>query len=181
MELKNKTIYFRLVEVEDAEFITSLRVDNTYNKYLTAVEGSVSQQAKWILDYKKREELKEEYYFIIHRNIDSQPIGTVRLYDFLGNKDSFCWGSWILNEKKTRYAALECATLIYDLAFIELRFKRCHMDIRKGNLKVIEFHKKFGVKIIGETENDLLGHYFLDDYLKIQKNIKTFIESKTSI
>ena len=180
MMLKNKTIYFRLVEVEDAKFINSLRVDSKYNQYLSSVDGSILQQEKWIIDYKKREKLNQEYYFIIHRNSDSQPIGTVRIYDFLGNKDSFCWGSWILNEKKTRYAALECAILIYDLAFFEFGFNRCHMDIRKDNLKVIEFHKKLGVKIIGETDKDLLGHYFFEDYLKIEKSIKNFIELKTS-
>ena len=51
------------------------------------------------------------------------------------------------------------------------------MDIRKENLKVIEFHKRFGVKIIGETETDLLGHYFVEDYLKIRKSIVDVINN----
>ena len=167
MELKSKTIYLRLVELADASFIHTLRMDKKYNQYLSTVDDDVLKQEKWISEYKKREALGVEFYFIIHRNSDSIPIGTVRIYDFLGNKDSFCWGSWILNENKTRYAALECALLIYDFAFLEMGFKRCHMDIRKQNLKVIEFHKKFGVKIIGETTEDLLGHYFPENYLLI--------------
>ncbi len=176
MELESKTIYFRLAQPADAQFIHSLRVDEGYNKYLSKVDDDVTKQEKWLIEYKKREALGQEFYYIIHRKSDSLPIGTVRIYDFLGDKDSFCWGSWILNANKTRYAALECALLIYDFAFLELGFKRCHMDIRKQNLKVIEFHKKFGVKIIGETEADLIGHYFPEDYLRIKDDIRKVIE-----
>ena len=175
MELKGKTIHLRLAEPADAHFIYSLRIDEIYNKHLSKVEDDVSKQVEWLIEYKKREKLGIEFYYIIHRNDDSLPIGTVRLYDFLGNKDSFCWGSWILNKNKTRYAALECALLIYDFAFDVLGFKRCHMDIRKGNTKVIDFHKKFGVKIIGETEFDLIGHYFPADYLLVKEDIVKII------
>ena len=177
MELKNKTIYFRLVEPADAAFINSLRVDKQYNQYLSQVDDDIAKQEQWIRQYKKKEQSGTEYYYIIHRNIDSLPIGTVRVYDFLGGRDSFCWGSWILNENKTRYAALECALLIYDFAFFELGFKRCHMNIRKENFKVIEFHKKFGVKIIGENEEDYLGHYFPEDYKLIREQIQHVVES----
>ncbi|HPQ35621.1 MAG TPA: GNAT family N-acetyltransferase [Bacteroidales bacterium] len=171
MEFKSKTIYFRLVETSDAPFIHSLRMDKRYNQHLSTVDPDLTKQVEWIIRYKQKEALGSEYYFIIHRISDSMPIGTVRVYDFIGEKESFCWGSWILNENKTRYAALESAILIYDFAFLELGFKRCHMDIRKENLKVIEFHKRFGVKIIGETNLDLLGHYYVEDYLKVRKDI----------
>jgi len=176
MKLENKTIYFRLVEPNDAEFIHSLRMDEKYNRHLTSVDIDISKQEQWIIEYKKREARKLEYYYIIHRKSDSMQIGTVRIYDFLEKEKSFCWGSWILNHNKTRYAALECALLIYDFAFFELSFKRCHMDIRKENQKVIEFHKKFGVRIVGETEADLLGHYFVEDYLKVKSDIVKIID-----
>jgi len=176
MEFKSKTIHFRLAEVADAQFIHSLRIDKRYNQHLSFVDDDVAKQEQWLIEYKKKEALKQEYYFIIQRNNDLLPIGTVRIYDFIGEKDSFCWGSWILNENKTRYSALECALMIYDFAFLDLGYKRCHMDIRKENLKVIDYHKRFGVKIIGETEHDLLGHYFIEDYLKIRDEINHVIE-----
>lgn len=179
MELKSKTIFLRLVEPSDAAFINSLRTDKKYNEYLSQVDDNVSKQEQWILKYKEREKLSQEYYYIICRNSDCLPIGTVRIYDFLPENESFCWGSWILNENKTRYAALECALLIYDFAFFDLGFKRCHMDIRKQNIKVIEFHKRMGVKIIGETEKDLLGHYFPDDYKLVRDSISEIIELST--
>jgi RimJ/RimL family protein N-acetyltransferase len=178
MQFDSKTIFLRFVEPGDAQFILSLRTDTTYNKYLSNVVDDIEQQRTWILDYKKRETQESEFYFIIHRKSDSMPIGTVRVYDFLKDENSFCWGSWILNEKKTKYAALECTVLIYDFAFGKLGFNRCHMDMRKDNLKIIEYHKRLGVKIIGETQIDLLGHYYHEDYLKIRENLLNTINSQ---
>lgn len=175
MKLQGKTIYFRLVELSDAKFIQLLRVDPQYNKHLSQVEDDYEKQVEWLKEYKEREKKGIEFYYIIHRISDSIPIGTVRMYDFIGERDSFCWGSWILNENKTRYAALECALMIYDLAFIDMGFKRCHMDIRKQNIKVIDFHKKLGVKIIGETKEDYLGHYFPNDYKLVRDEIRNIV------
>lgn len=176
MDFKSKTIHFRLAEMADAKFIHSLRTNEKYNKHLSFVEDDIAKQENWLVKYKIRETLKQEYYFIIHRNYDDLPIGTVRIYDLIESEQSFCWGSWILNENKTKYAALESAIIIYDFAFFKLGYKRCHMDIRKENHKVIEFHKRFGVKIIGETECDLLGHYYIDDYQRIRESIVRVIE-----
>jgi len=179
MKLESKTIFFRLAQTSDAKFIHSLRTDEKFNKHLSKVDDNLEKQIEWLEKYKEREAKKLEYYFIIHRKIDNLQIGTVRVYDFLEQQNSFCWGSWILNENKTRYAALESAILIYDFAFFELGFQRCHMDIRKENFKVINFHKRFGVKIVGETNIDLLGHYFLNDYLMIRNSILEIIEEQT--
>lgn len=178
MELSSKTIYLRFAQPSDAQFIHALRMDEKYNKHLSKVDADVKNQEKWLIEYKKREALGQEYYYIIHRKSDSIPIGTVRVYDFLKNENSFCWGSWILNENKTKYAALECTVLIYDFAFGKLGFDRCHMDMRKDNLKIIEYHKRLGVKIIGETKLDLLGHYYHKDYLKVRDNILKTINSQ---
>jgi RimJ/RimL family protein N-acetyltransferase len=176
-KMKHKSIYFKLVEVDDAAFILSLRLNGKYNKHISLVQNDLQKQKQWLTKYKEKELSKEEYYFIVHRNIDDERIGTVRLYDFIKDEDSFSWGSWILNEKKTRYAALECALLIYDYTFLKLKFKRCHMDMRKSNHKIIEFHKKLGAKIVGETKDDYLAHYYLEDYLNVRKDLSKTIES----
>lgn len=54
------------------------------------------------------------------------------------------------------------------------------MDIRKENKKVIDFHKRLGVKIIGETEADLLGHYYFEDYKRIREDIVRIFENQNS-
>lgn len=153
MSLTSKTVKLRLVEESDAEFIVGLRIDEKYNKHLSAVTGDVDAQVNWIRRYKEDEANKQQFYFIIER-LDGVRCGTVRVYDFVG--DSFCWGSWILNEEKTRYAAIESAFLVYKFAFEELGFQKCHFDVRKGNERVISFHEKMGATRTGETELDYL-------------------------
>lgn len=177
MDFISKTINFRLVEETDATFINSLRTNEIYNKYLSHVDDNVLKQQQWIRDYKFREQKKEEFYFIIQRNDNQKPIGTVRIYDFIKSENSFCWGSWILNSEKTKYSALESALLIYDFTFLELGYNRCHMDIRKENQKVIDFHKRFGVKIISESDIDYFGHYYKEDYLSYRPHIIQIIET----
>lgn len=153
MNLTSKTIKLRLVEESDAEFIVGLRVDEKYNKHLSAVTADVESQVNWIRRYKEDEANKQQFYFIIER-LDGERCGTVRLYDF--TEDSFSWGSWILNEEKTRYAALESAFLVYQFGFENLGFTKCHFEVRKGNEKVISFHEKLGALQTGETENEFL-------------------------
>jgi RimJ/RimL family protein N-acetyltransferase len=181
IELKSNTIFFRLAEVADAKFILSLRVDDKYNKYLSAVDNDLEEQREWLANYKEKEKNGTEYYFIICRNLDNKPIGTVRMYDFLKERNSFCWGSWILNEDKTKYAALETAVLIYEYAFFELCFTNCHFDVRKGNEGVVNFHKRFGAIFNGETELDVLGNLSKDDYLKVRENHKKFLDENAMI
>lgn len=159
--LKAKNIQLRLVEESDAEFIISLRTDDNYNKYLSTIDGDIESQRKWIKKYKESENKKEQFYFIIER-IDGTPCGTVRIYDLENN--SFCWGSWILNQDKTKYSAIESALLVYRYGFGELGFKNSHFEVIKGNEKVVQFHLKMGARIISEdsdnyyfriTENDV--------------------------
>lgn len=166
------TIRLKLIEEEDAEFVLSLRLDPKYNSFLSEVTADLAAQKEWIKTYKTQEKQKEQFYFIIER-IDGTPCGTVRLYDFKG--DSFCWGSWILNENKTPLAAVESALLVYEFGFEKLKFSKCHFDVMKGNQKVIKFHKKFGAVETGEDEEN---YYFevLPEYIqKIKSKYKTSI------
>lgn len=153
MDLQSKTVKLRLIEENDANFVLKLRLDEKYNQFLSSVTPSVEAQKEWIKKYKNDEQEGSQYYFIIERN-DGTPCGTVRVYDL--TEDSFCWGSWILNEEKTKYAALESAFLVYKFAFENLGFKKSHFDVRKENTRVISFHEKMGALKIGETDLDFI-------------------------
>ena len=155
MSLDMKTIRLRLVEENDAEFILSLRLDEKYNKFLSSVSSEIEDQKKWIQQYKNEEKARKQFYFIIERIDNNNPCGTVRIYDL--SQDSFSWGSWILNENKTKYAALESAFLVYKFGFDELGYKKSHFDVRKENIKVIGFHEKMGAK---KTYEDQENFYF---------------------
>lgn len=149
-----KTVRLRLVEPKDAEFIYSLRTDEKYNRYLSPVSGDAESQRAWIKEYKHRERANKEFYFIIERMDSGKPCGTVRLYDFRG--DSFCWGSWILvEEDKTRTAALESCLMVYDYAFNVLGCRRSHFDVRKENTKVVNYHENMGAVRTGEDDQDI--------------------------
>ncbi|EEZ5993724.1 GNAT family N-acetyltransferase, partial [Escherichia coli] len=140
MILQSKTVKLRLVNESDASFILSLRLNENYNKFLSSVNNDIEKQKVWIRNYKQKENNNEEFYFIIE-TLDGIPCGTVRIYDIHNN--SFSWGSWILNESKTRTAAIESALLVYIFGFDIKGYSRCHFEVMKGNEKVISFHEKF--------------------------------------
>lgn len=152
--INSKSILIRLVEEEDAEFILSLRLSQDLNSFLSKVDTDVEGQRNWIKCYKKDEAKKKQYYFIVER-LDGVRCGTVRLYDF--TKDSFAWGSWILNKDKTRYAAIESAFLVYKFGFDVLGFNKSHFEVMKGNDRVIAFHEKMGAI---KVEEDIANIYF---------------------
>lgn len=174
--IEAKTIGLRLVKISDAEFIYNLRVNNNLNKYLSSVSGGVENQRQWIEKYKEKEQDEEEFYFIIYRIDTKESIGTVRLYDFIKEENSFCWGSWILNENKTRFSAIESAMLVYELAFKKLGFEQSHFDVRKNNIKVVSFHEKFGSLKVDENELDYFFVYKKSDYLEYRKKLIRFLK-----
>ena len=175
-KIEAKTVGLRLVQSSDAEFIYNLRVNDNLNKYLSSVSGGVENQRQWIEKYKEKEYAKEEFYFIIYRKDTKESIGTVRLYDFIKDENSFCWGSWILNENKTRFSALESALLVYELAFKKLGFEQSHFDVRKNNIKVVGFHEKFGALKVNENKLDYFFIYKKSDYLEYSKNLIRFLK-----
>ncbi|TWI76913.1 RimJ/RimL family protein N-acetyltransferase [Desulfobotulus alkaliphilus] len=169
MNLKGKTIQLRFVEEPDASFILKLRIDPKYNQHLSPVNQDLDAQIKWIRNYKKEEVLGKQFYFIIER-LDGVPCGTVRVYDL--REDSFCWGSWILNENKTRYASLESAFLVYDFGFKKLGYSKSHFDVMKENNKVIAFHRAMGALETGEDQQNFyfeISEKAVEDARKILK------------
>lgn len=170
-KISSKTIFFKLADVEDAEFILELRTNTEYNKHLSVTKASLTEQRKWLAEYKNREKEKKEFYFIIYRKDSDERIGTVRMYDFVDNIKSFCWGSWILNERKTASSALESALLVYKIGFYSLGFEQSHFDVRKDNGKVIAFHNKMGAIETSTNEIDIFFNYTKE---KFEDKIQSF-------
>lgn len=156
----------RDIEVSDAEFVLSLRCDEVKSRHLHKTEYNIEKQQEYIKRYKMQE---NEWYFIIE-NKENKPIGTYRVYDL--REDSFCIGSWLMVENCTSLEALEGEYLVKLFAFEKTGFNKFHFDVRKGNKKVLNFHKLMGAKQIGETELDFLFECTKEDYLN---NIKKFL------
>ena len=141
-------IAFRTVETADAEFIFALRSDPRYNAHLSSVQGDASDQRRWIEAYKNREKDGNEAYYVIVNKTNSTDCGVVRLYDITDGH--FTWGSWILNDQKPAKAALDCAVMIYDLAFHEWKLEKSLFEVNTDNQAALSFHRRFGAEEIGE-------------------------------
>jgi RimJ/RimL family protein N-acetyltransferase len=168
-----KHITFRLVEVNDSEFILSLRTNEKKNKFLSAVENDLEAQQNWIIGYKEREKSRQEYYYIIEES--SEKLGVVRLYDF--KEDSFSWGSWIFKEGSPSYAAIESALVVYEIAFYSLGFNQSHFEVIKANQKVVDFHLRFGATITGEDDIFYYFNISQETYEKTKQKYRKFFAS----
>ena len=168
MDLESKSIRLRLIETDDAEFVLGLRLDVSYNTFLSPVAADLDKQVQWIRNYKAREAAAQEFYFIIER-LDGVCCGTVRVYDI--RDGHFTWGSWILNAEKTRYSAIESALMVYKFGFEILGLEKSTFEVVKENLKVVGFHEKFGAN---RTGADATNIYFELDRADFKQRLPYF-------
>lgn len=144
-----KHVNLREVEIADAEFILSLRTDESKSKFLHKTENDLKKQIEYINNYKK---LSDEYYFIIE-NKAKEPLGTVRLYKI---KDNQCTGgSWLMKNGASVQEVIEGDLLLQYCVFEILDLQHNYFDVRKGNNKVINYHKMKGAKEISQDEDNL--------------------------
>lgn len=68
--LDKYNLQVRFVQEEDAEFITKLRTDVRLSRFIHQIEDDVEGQKKWIRDYKEREALGIDYYFIYSQMVN---------------------------------------------------------------------------------------------------------------
>mgnify|MGYP003510103375 CR=1 FL=1 len=130
--LQTQNTYLRLVNVDDAEFILSLRQNQNLNQFLSAVSPDIQMQRDWIISYKLREEQGLDYYFIV-MDKRFEDVGMVRVYDINYENKSFTWGSWVLSENRPKYTALDSMILSYDFAFNELGLDLCQFKVHTAN------------------------------------------------
>ncbi len=144
--LQTKNIYLRLIQDADIDFLLDLRLNKNLNKYLNVVDSDKEQQLNWLKNYKLRETMGHDYYFVI---VDKKlgDIGLVRVYNIDYASKSFTWGSWVIkSDRQSKYAALESALLVYEFAFNELNLLLAKFVVDNNNLDVIKFHNRFGAR-----------------------------------
>lgn len=164
-------VCFRLVEIDDAEFIVSLRTSPSKSRYISYTDNDVDVQRNWIASYLERQDKGLEYYYIIEDN-KAEKYGTLRIYDF--REDSFCWGSWIMKDGSPYYMAIESLLMALEIGFYQLGFTRSHGDVRKGNHSVLNNHLRFGSKITGEDDLNYYLEYNRYDYESVKKKYGRF-------
>lgn len=151
--------YFRLVEVEDAEFIWKLRNDETLAQYLNATSGNLEDQVKWLESYKDREALGREFYVMCLSEDKKIKYGVNRLYDIDG--EEFEYGSWLFGPDAPPDKAILADLFTHSLAFEVLNLKTNNMSTQKLNKRVLRYTKSFNPTYVGEDE---LSYYFVYDY-----------------
>jgi acetyltransferase-like isoleucine patch superfamily enzyme/RimJ/RimL family protein N-acetyltransferase len=169
--LRGKHVNLRLVEMEDAEFIVSLRSDERSRKYLSVVSDHIDAQLEWTLAYKKREAQGEEFYYVIQLP-DGLPVGLIRIYDL--TPDVFSGGSWIIAPGQPHRIAVETVVLLYDLCFDQLGYDKVLLQVVKENQSVIKFHERFGAQLQSEDEKHV---YLVNTYESMRGPRQRFKES----
>lgn len=146
--LRGRTLTFTDAREDDASFILGLRTHSSKSRYLSKVSPALRDQVAWLRRYAAR---SDEAYFVI-RSIDSDPIGTVRLYD--ARENSFCWGSWIIRDDAPSSCAIESALMVYRYALDVLDFECSHFQVSRANERVWAFHERFGAIRLGERADE---------------------------
>lgn len=170
--LSGGTITLRLVCPDDANYIHALRTDERYNNYLNPASGSVGDQRAWIEDYKLREACSQEFYFLIERTSDSRPCGTVRLYQI--DRNSFTWGSWILDSSRPKNAAIESSIISFGFGFEILGKKVANIDVRRENARALSFYRRMNMTQVRQDTENFYFNYLFGQFVDDKR---TFIEA----
>lgn len=171
------SITLREVKETDAEYIFGLRTDKKYSKYISSVSNEVQAQRDYISSYLSSNAVSRSSFFFIMENKGTDlRCGTVRIYNFSHN--CFEWGSWILDENKSRFAAMETAIFVYEFAFNNLGFEKSEFEVNRENEKVISYHLKSGAKIIGEDEKNYYFRITKAEGLAFAKSLRERLEAK---
>ncbi len=173
-ERERDSVRLRLASEQDAAFLLTLRLDPSRNQNISATNGEIGAQIAWMRAYALREAAGLEAYFVIE--VDGQPQGSLRLYDYRPASDSFCWGSWIIRPGAPAATAYQSAILAYDLAFGALCFAHSHFDVRQANLSVWKFHEKMGARLVREDSLDRFYEYACEDYRHARARLQKFAQ-----
>ena len=162
----------RYTKVEDAEFILTLRLNPMLNRFLHKTEPDIDKQRNWV----KEQQLREgDYYFII-TDKESNPVGTVALYNISKEEKDAEFGRWIC--PNSSIYAFESLILIHDFGFGNLGLNKIYSKILNENKPALISHERFGYKFVKEipgtddfkgqklTEYEILA----DDYWQIRNS-----------
>lgn len=170
-KLERYGLHIRLVNENDAEFIVKLRSDPKLGKFLNPTQNDVEKQKQWIKDYKIREELGLDYYFIYSHN--GEKISLNRIYNINGKTATS--GSWICSPNLPFELPLLTVVIIREIFFEILKLEIDLFDTRKDNKKVIKMHYLLGAHKIHENEIDVYHYLTKDDFKNSKPKFLNYI------
>lgn len=154
--IEGKYVNLREAEIEDSEFILSLRTDPKKSRFINKTDSDLQKQIEYMKRYKT---FSDEWYFIIE-NKKNESIGTQRIYPY--PKIADCWinsenpsngiygpGSWLLKDGISPMESIESDYLVKKFFFKTLCLPIHPMMIHESNKTVLSFHQRWGAKIFG--------------------------------
>jgi RimJ/RimL family protein N-acetyltransferase len=150
LHLAGHAFRIRPVAPADAAFIVDLR--STGGPFINTGAATEAAQRAWIERYF---DLPDDYYFLVERNRDDAPQGTVALYDFEPSLRRAQLGRLVLAPGSQ--AAVETVLLTYRCAFERLGLESVYGRVILGNAAVIAFHDSCGLERMPQPVTILLN------------------------
>jgi hypothetical protein len=167
---------YRLVEIEDAEFIVKLRTSKRLSRYIHSTSNDVAKQVNWIESYKERERIGREYYYVFENN-EKIRFGISRIHDIEVYKHRFSHGSWIFSPTAPFGVSILGDIIVREIGFEILELKEEFFDVRKKNINVLKYHRGYNPSVVKEDELNIYFRLVDEDfeagkrqYLKILRN-----------
>ncbi len=166
--IEGKNINLREINIDDAEFLLSLRISPLYNKYLNKTGNDIDKQ----IEYIKNNILKNDDFYFIIESKKHKKYGCIRIYNITKN---LCTnGSWIVIHNAPYNYGIESYFLIFDLAFYYFKVKYALSSMNKNNSTLIKFYKRMGLKITSQDHKQYHFSYSKERYEGIRNIYKRF-------
>lgn len=159
--LEGKAVNIRSAEIDDAEFILTLRLDPNLNKHIGRTSPSVEDQKEWI----RQQQRKSDDFYLILESTNGERIGTGGIYDITDS--NFSIGRWIIQKNTAPKIALESIMMVYHFCFFELGLEIANFDVRQENKSVINYHLSYGAEIYKSSESDVYFQFKKADFRKM--------------
>ncbi len=157
-------LHFRLVEIDDAGFIVSLRNHEKLSKYINKTSTEIEEQVNWLREYKIREQRGDDFYVLCLKEDRQTKLGLVRIYNI--KADEFEIGSWVFSPEAGANVAILGDLFTFSLAYEKLFLKTCKIAVRKRNKRVLWYTRSFNPTPTAEDESSYYFELYYENFSK---------------
>lgn len=143
--IKGQYVQLSSVTEKDAEFTLKVRQDERLTRFLPPVKNTIEQQREWILAQQKKE---GDYYFVA-RDYNSNPVGTVGIYDI----ENEVGEGGRLTSIGDALQSIEIQYLILKFDFEVLKLKKVTAYVYAENSSAYRLSEKMGMQFDPPTPN----------------------------
>ena len=154
MLLKNDIIHLRYYEETDLDFLMTIRPNpENYDFFGEFEPYSKEMQRQW---WKSKTGLSNELNYIVAKNKDNKPIGTVSLIN-IDYRNRHCELSRFFIKKQARIGAVGFMVekMIQEYAFMHLNMHKIWLQVIESNTRAILFYSRFDFKKEGVLRENI--------------------------